>query len=83
MFEYLCVSAGIPPQIHKHSNTQTPKHKSNMYKYILQSVENINWLAVASLVIFFVIFIISALWAFLSKKEFVDRMANMPLEDDE
>jgi cbb3-type cytochrome oxidase subunit 3 len=54
-----------------------------MYKYILQSVDNINWLAVASLVVFFVIFVVSALWAFMSKKEFVDKMAQMPLDDGE
>ncbi|MCB0520068.1 MAG: CcoQ/FixQ family Cbb3-type cytochrome c oxidase assembly chaperone [Lewinellaceae bacterium] len=54
-----------------------------MYKYILQSVENINWLAVASLIIFFVIFVVSALWAFMSKKEFIDKMANLPLDNDE
>jgi cbb3-type cytochrome oxidase subunit 3 len=54
-----------------------------MYKYILESVENINWLAVASLLIFFVIFVVSALWAIISKKEYVDRMANLPLDEDE
>ena len=53
-----------------------------MYKYILQSVENINWLAVASLVIFFIIFVVSVLWAFMSKKEYVDKMANLPLEEE-
>lgn len=53
-----------------------------MYKYILQSVENINWLAVASLLIFFVIFVVSALWAFVGKKEFMDKMSNLPLDTD-
>ena len=53
-----------------------------MYKYILQSVENINWLAVASLLIFFVIFVVSVMWAFMSKKDYVDKMSNLPLEDD-
>lgn len=53
-----------------------------MYKYILQSVDNVNWLAVTSLLIFFVIFVVSALWAFMSKKDFVDRMAHLPLDDE-
>lgn len=54
-----------------------------MYKYILQSVENINWLAVASLIIFFVIFLVSAMWALMSKKDYIDKMSNLPLEEDE
>ncbi len=53
-----------------------------MYKYILESVENINWLAVASLLVFFVIFVVSTMWAFLSKKEHIDKMANLPLEEE-
>lgn len=53
-----------------------------MYKYILQSVDNINWLAVASLLIFFVIFLVSALWAFISKKDYVDKMAQLPLDEE-
>lgn len=54
-----------------------------MYKYILQSVENINWLAVASLLIFFVIFLVSAMWALTSEKDYVDKMSRLPLDDDE
>ncbi len=57
--------------------------QGNMYKYILQSVENINWLAVASLIIFFVIFVVSAMWAFMSKKEFIDKMSKLPLDNEE
>ncbi len=53
-----------------------------MYKYILQSVENINWLAVGALLVFFLIFLISALWAFMGSKEYMDKMSKMPLEED-
>ncbi|MFQ5448510.1 MAG: hypothetical protein ACE5FF_16410 [Saprospiraceae bacterium] len=54
-----------------------------MYKYILESVEKMNWLAVACLVLFFSIFILSTVWIMTRKKDFIDRMSNMPLEDDE
>lgn len=54
-----------------------------MYKYILQSVENVNWLAVIALLVFFVTFLLSVLWAFISKKEHMDEMSKLPLDDDE
>jgi len=54
-----------------------------MYKYILESVENLNWLAVVSLVLFFSIFVVSTIWIMTRKKDFIDKMSNMPLEDDE
>jgi cytochrome c oxidase cbb3-type subunit IV len=56
---------------------------TGMYKYILESVENLNWLAVVSLVLFFSIFVVSTIWIMTKKKDFIDRMSNMPLEDDE
>ena len=70
-----------------HNDSQWPhktfiKNSQIMYKYILESVENINWLAVASLLVFFVIFVVSTMWAFLSKKEHIDKMANLPLEEE-
>jgi len=54
-----------------------------MYKYILESVENLNWLAVVALVLFFSIFVVSTIWIMAKKKDFIDRMSHMPLEDDE
>ena len=53
-----------------------------MYKYILQSVSNINWLAMISLVSFFVVFLSSIVWAVGSRKEHIDHMANLPLEKE-
>ena len=54
-----------------------------MYKYILGSVENLNWLAVVSLVLFFTFFIVSTIWILTKKKDFIERMSNMHLEEDE
>ena len=54
-----------------------------MFKYLLQSVENMNWLAVFSLVLFFAIFLGSTIWIMTRKKDFIDKMSNLPLDDDE
>lgn len=54
-----------------------------MFKYILQSVENINWLAAGILVLFFVVFVGMTIWAVSKKKEYLDKMSNLPLEEDE
>ncbi|MCB0664302.1 MAG: hypothetical protein KDC80_00695 [Saprospiraceae bacterium] len=53
-----------------------------MYKYILQSVENINWLAIAPLLIFFIFFISVTILALRKNKSYVDKMGKLPLEED-
>ena len=52
-----------------------------MYKYLLQSVDGIQWFGIGSLLLFFCTFSVVAIRAFLSKKEDMDRMAHLPLED--
>ncbi|MEN0006619.1 MAG: hypothetical protein AAF798_20870 [Bacteroidota bacterium] len=52
-----------------------------MYKYILESAGDINWMAIFALTTFFFIFIMAAVTALLSKPEMMNKMANMPLED--
>jgi cbb3-type cytochrome oxidase subunit 3 len=54
-----------------------------MYKYILQSVEHINWLATAILLLFVVVFAGMTVWVFTKKKDYIDKMSNLPLEDEE
>jgi hypothetical protein len=68
---------------HQRPSSHSTNQQFIMYKYILQSVENVNWLAVASLIIFFVIFVVSAMWAFMSKKDFIDKMSKLPLDNEE
>lgn len=53
-----------------------------MYKYILQSVENIDWLAIVPLLIFFIFFVSVTILTLRKKKSFVDKMGNLPLEED-
>ena len=55
---------------------------SPMYKYLLQSVEGIQWFGIGTLLLFFCTFCFTAIRAFISNKADMDRMASMPLEKD-
>ncbi|MEM9920292.1 MAG: cbb3-type cytochrome c oxidase subunit 3 [Bacteroidota bacterium] len=52
-----------------------------MYKYILQSVENLNWLAIIPMLIFMTIFLLSSYRILRRQRSFVDKMAALPLEE--
>jgi len=52
-----------------------------MYKYLLQSVEGIQWFGIAALLLFFGTFCFAAIRAFLANKEDMQRMSKLPLED--
>jgi hypothetical protein len=52
-----------------------------MYKYLLQSVEGIQWFAISTLLLFFGTFCFAAIRAALSTKEDIEYMSNLPLED--
>lgn len=53
-----------------------------MYKYILESAGNINWMAVFALTTFVSIFCISAYLVFKKDKEELNRLSSLPLTDD-
>lgn len=53
-----------------------------MYKYILQSVENINWLAIIPLLIFFLFFLVVSIRTMKHSRQYVDHMGMLPLEDE-
>lgn len=53
-----------------------------MYKYILESAGNINWMAIFALVTFFTIFIMSIWLVLRDSKEYIHKMESMPLDDD-
>jgi hypothetical protein len=53
-----------------------------MYKYILEQAGNINWMAVFALSTFVFIFLTSVWLVLRRDKEYIDRMASMPLDDD-
>jgi cbb3-type cytochrome oxidase subunit 3 len=53
-----------------------------MFKYILQSVDGIQWFGIAALLLFFSAFCFAFFRAyFLSDKSEMDHMASLPLED--
>ena len=53
-----------------------------MYKYILESAGNINWMALFALLTFFLIFVISAFLILVRDREYSRRMSAMPLDED-
>ena len=53
-----------------------------MYKYILESFENINWLAIIPLLIFFLFFTVTTIRVMRKKKSFIEKMEKLPLEDN-
>ena len=54
-----------------------------MYKYILESAGNINWMALFALLTFFFVFSMSIYLAFIKSKEELREVANLPLADDD
>lgn len=53
-----------------------------MYKYILEQAGNINWMALFALLTFCFIFGTSMLLVLQRNKQYIDHMANLPLEDN-
>lgn len=52
-----------------------------MYKNVLQSIDNIAIWPVISFVIFFLFFICLLWWVFTTKRNFIDKMKCLPLEN--
>ena len=52
-----------------------------MYKYILESAGNINWMALFALMTFVTVFLISVIMVFRRDKEALDHVARLPLDD--
>jgi hypothetical protein len=54
-----------------------------MYKYILETAGNINWMAVFALLTFFIVFSMSVYLAFIKNSEELREVANLPLAEDD
>lgn len=54
-----------------------------MYKYILERAGDIEWMAIASMLIFTTIFAIVIIRTIFAKKDFIDKMARMPLDEND
>ncbi len=52
-----------------------------MFKYILESAGNINWMAISALITFFAIFMVTLILVFKQNPAYIEKMASMPLDD--
>jgi len=52
-----------------------------MYKYLLQSVDGIQWFGIITLLLFFGTFCAAIVRIMLANKKQIDHMSNLPLED--
>lgn len=53
-----------------------------MYKYILETAGDIDWLALIPLIIFFVFFTMTIIRVVMTKKSYIEKMEQLPLEED-
>ena len=54
-----------------------------MYKYILESAGNINWMALFALLTFFIVFSMSVYLAFIKDGKELEEVAHLPLLEDD
>ena len=54
-----------------------------MFKYIYELIENVEIYPIVSLLIFFIFFVALILYVFFVDKGYIDKMKNIPLEDEE
>ncbi|HFC01241.1 MAG TPA: CcoQ/FixQ family Cbb3-type cytochrome c oxidase assembly chaperone [Phaeodactylibacter sp.] len=54
-----------------------------MYKYIIEKAGDFDWMAIVSMLIFTTIFVIVLLRVIFAKKDFIDKMARMPLDEND
>lgn len=52
-----------------------------MYKYILESAGNINWMALFALLTFLIVFLTAAVMAFRNNSQHLKYMSELPLND--
>lgn len=52
-----------------------------MYKYIIKTMGNVDWMAVVPMLLFFMVFVGTALVWWRKEQKEVSKMANLPLED--
>jgi hypothetical protein len=57
------------------------KNKIIMYKYIIKTMGNVDWMAVVPMLLFIAVFVGTALIWFRKNQKEVDVMANIPLDD--
>ncbi|MEL6866021.1 MAG: hypothetical protein AAFP19_16460 [Bacteroidota bacterium] len=51
-----------------------------MYKYIIAQAGDVDWMALGPLLLFFIFFTAITIMALSKKKEYVDKMSSLPLD---
>lgn len=54
-----------------------------MFKHYLTTSENVDFFGLLSLLIFFLVFAAVILWVIKMKKNYINEMSNLPLENDD
>ena len=54
-----------------------------MFKYILQSVENMDLMAIGPMLLFVIFFILVSIYAVRKDKSYIDKMGHLPLEENQ
>lgn len=54
-----------------------------MYKYILERAGDIDWMAILPLMIFTIVFAVVIVRAITHKKDFINHMASLPLDEND
>lgn len=53
-----------------------------MFKHILESAGNINWMAIGALITFFTVFVVSAILIFKKENSYLKKISEMPLDEE-
>jgi len=53
-----------------------------MYKYILDSAKEIDWMAIIPLLIFFIFFTATIIVTMRKEKQYISHMERLPLDND-
>ncbi len=54
-----------------------------MYKYILETAGNINWMALFALITFMIVFVVSVVFVITKSSKQIKYMADLPLLSDD
>jgi cbb3-type cytochrome oxidase subunit 3 len=52
------------------------------FSHYLSSIENVSIYPIITLVLFFMVFVGAVIWTFTRKKEYITKLENIPLEND-
>lgn len=54
-----------------------------MYKYLLENAGDLDWMAVGPMLVFVAFFVGVIVFAYTTDKSYINKMSNLPFEDQE